>query len=228
MALLFSNTSDVVDCGAYGFLGLNPMTVCAWIYPTTTGGGTFGRIVHQTATVDSFFCLDGTTVANGLRLGLGTSGSSGTGISVANTIIMSAWNFVAGQWQYPTTPTIKLFKGSPTSLISEVSYNTQQNYTGSTYTPTGNLKIGKRDGTDRTFVGTISHVYIFSAFLTLAELVSIQYGIIPAHLYSDLKGFWSLWGVVSPEPDLSGKLNNGTVTGATKANGPPVGVYGPK
>ena len=31
-----------------------------------------------------------------------------------------------------------------------------------------------------------------------------------------------------PEPDLSGNLNNGTVTGAVQADGPPVGVYGPK
>lgn len=43
-----------------------------------------------------------------------------------------------------------------------------------------------------------------------------------------LKGYWPLDGLRSPEPDLSGNVNNLTLTGTALASGPPVAMFTPR
>jgi hypothetical protein len=66
---------------------------------------------------------------------------------------------------------------------------------------------------------------MFDKVLTIAEMVTVQFGGLIA--IANLCAYWPLWGVATPEPDLSGNLNSGTVTGALLAAHAPVGRYAP-
>jgi hypothetical protein len=61
--------------------------------------------------------------------------------------------------------------------------------------------------------------------LSLNELKGLMVKTAPTQVVA---GFWPLWGLSSPEPDLSGNRNDGTVTGAVRSNHPPITLFTPK
>ena len=62
--------------------------------------------------------------------------------------------------------------------------------------------------------------------LSLAEIQALAKGVSPIRIRKP--DFYSpIWGVASPEPDLSGNGNNGTVVGTVLADHAPVGRYTP-
>jgi hypothetical protein len=77
-----------------------------------------------------------------------------------------------------------------------------------------NLIIGNQaDGTNH-HDGRIADVRIYTRILTQNEMLHVK----ASKVHGDEAGFWPIFGVASPEPDLSGNGNNGTITGATQAN----------
>ena len=93
-----------------------------------------------------------------------------------------------------------------------------------------NLSIGQQgDGTTQCneFVGRLAEVAIWKgATLSAAEITALASGTSPSAVRSgSLTGYWPLYGVASPEPDYSGNVGNGTVTGSSAANHCPCGKY---
>lgn len=87
------------------------------------------------------------------------------------------------------------------------------------------------DTADTAPVGTtMADVAVFETNLTALQVAGLVNGARPNSLGlgSALKAWWPLTGLQSPEPDLSGNANNGTVTGAAPAFGPPIMQFTPR
>ena len=220
MARIFNGTTDIVNCGSPSALdNIVPFTYAAWIKPNSAGETNYGSIFRKET--------------SGLRKALyvTVNGTLGIYIDRATTDCQreSATSTLAfdGTWQfvavtYDESAGAKLYKASLTSALAEVSYGTTNNNgAGSTISDIGHaLGIGNNAATDRTFNGALAHCSIYSVVLTLAEMNMIRYGLMPRR--SSLKGWWPLYGTSSPEVDLSGGGSNGTVTGTTVGDHPPV------
>lgn len=89
--------------------------------------------------------------------------------------------------------------------------------------------IGQRNNATNPFYGNCADLGIWNTALTANEIASLAKGKRP-HMVrpKSLVAYWPLDGLQSPEPDLSGNANNGTLTGTAYANGPPVTLFAPK
>lgn len=83
--------------------------------------------------------------------------------------------------------------------------------------------------TQVTLDGSMADVGLWSSVLTANEVLGLARGQRPYMVrQSTLLGYWPLDGRASPEPDLSGKGNNGVLSGTTIAAGPPETLFTPK
>jgi hypothetical protein len=69
-------------------------------------------------------------------------------------------------------------------------------------------------------IGSLADVAIWTVALTPTEIQGLSRGTRPSRI-RPTNLWWPLDGLQSPEPDLSGNKNNATLTGTTKASGPP-------
>ena len=81
----------------------------------------------------------------------------------------------------------------------------------------------------RYLQGRIAEAAVWNVALTANEIAALASGVTPpnAHGGTSLVGYWPLYGVDAPEPDLSGNGSSATVTGATAGNhigGPGPGI----
>ena len=78
--------------------------------------------------------------------------------------------------------------------------------------------------------GLIADVAVWSVILTAGEAAALRAGARPYNIrQAALTGYWPLDGLSSPEPDLSGFSNNGTLNSApTLAAGPPIALFTPR
>jgi hypothetical protein len=73
------------------------------------------------------------------------------------------------------------------------------------------------------FPGVVMDCAIWNSVLNSTQVTALANGVRPGSLgASNLVGWWPLDGYASPETDLSVSGNNGTVTGTTRALGPPI------
>lgn len=211
MARDFDGVDDTITCGnATPINNLASFTYSAWIRPDTIGEGGVGRIIDKfekmiylaaTNAVGSF--LNRATVDSEIQ-------------SANNTITMGVWQFVAATFNGTT---LRLFHGPAGSVPSDLGL-TDGGSGAAVSDNTRVLTIGNNSGgTGATFDGRIAYVRVHNAALTANELTGVMYN---RPVRQDaLVGFWPLIGS-SPEPDWSGNVANGTVTGALVADGPPV------
>lgn len=91
----------------------------------------------------------------------------------------------------------------------------------------GNLNIGKDAAFAATtrWNGDLAHLWWIKARLNDNELKGIAFTSKP--LTANYR-HWPLWGLDSPEPDLSGNGDDGTVTEAIRSNHPPITLFTPK
>jgi hypothetical protein len=90
--------------------------------------------------------------------------------------------------------------------------------------------IGAFPGNAARYTGRIAEFAVWNVVLLANEIASIAKGVTPTLVHpANLLGYWPLWGVASPEPDLSGNARNGTVNGgAAGADHAPVGPHAPQ
>lgn len=216
----FDGVGDIINCGsAFTFLdALTPKTMIAWIYPETLGESSAGRIgnwVNSAATAGGTWRLDNTGGNCMVFQHVGTTTLLRR--SSAGTITLNKWTAVAMTWDGSTTAAnVHLY----IDLI-EPSYQTTTNGVSLGVDGTTDFIIGNITSGIRTFNGNIAYVQIFDVVLTNSEIRQATY--IPGSITRGLVGYWPLWGTASPEQDLSGNGNTGTLTGTTENfNGPPV------
>jgi hypothetical protein len=217
MARAFTNAvSNYINMGSPAVLQPASVSMSCWIKVNQTatfcavGGMDLGGFARGYLLDDS-----GTTIS--WRVGNG-SWSTITG----NTLSTGVWRHLLGTYdgttqnyyedgvsQGPLTPSITLLY---TSTEFDVA------------------RYGTSVTTSQMFGGSIADVAVWNVALSQIEATALAKGIRPNLIRRGaLVGYWPLDGLASPEPDLSGNLNNGTITGSpTLASGPPFAPFTPR
>jgi|SRR6516162_2360494 len=93
-----------------------------------------------------------------------------------------------------------------------------------------NLTIGNLPNNGVAWDGNVADAAVWDGvLLTATEHAALGRGARPYQIRKgSLKGWWPLDGFSSPEPDLSGNANNGTLTGTTRVFGPPMMAFTPR
>jgi hypothetical protein len=83
--------------------------------------------------------------------------------------------------------------------------------------------------TGQALQGNMADTALWNVVLSATEIAALAKGIRPPQVRpAALIGYWPLDGLQSPEPDLSGNRNNGTLTGTVNAFGPPIRPITPR
>lgn len=216
MSIDFSGaTTGRVDCGSGSSVNsLAPLTVAAWVYPTSL------------ATGRRIFAKSGGGVAVNLGMDVGTSsrlamfvdytGTDLTVISASGLLVTNTWQFVAGvDGGSGVAP--KLFYGTRNAAVAEVgSYATQTTPSGTRGNDGGNvLYVGNQSTFNAAWPGWIFWIGIYNEAMSAGQLRRL-----PMHprvtancrffMFSGLLG-------TGTQPDWSGQKNNGTLGGTTAA-----------
>jgi hypothetical protein len=229
MARSFNGSSDVINLGTPSALNLagSNITVSCWanasVFPS--GSATVGTLVEHgyDGTTEQWFlryAWTGTQVA--LDFGMFNTGTGAVNVRWAPvTNSTGTWYHVLG-----------LFNGSAYAVYSG---GVQQNLIASSQallTSTARCAIGasEQSGTfQRFFNGNIADAAVWNTALSDGEVAALAKGARPYSVRpGSLVGYWPLDGLQSPEPDLSGKANNGTLTGTALVSGPPVMQFTPR
>ena len=151
------------------------------------------------------------------------STTSGAWSTPNNSITLDVWAHVAIVYNSSaTTNDPVIYIGGASQSITEDT------------TPVGSatsdvdidIRLGNSSGLNRTFDGSICEVVIWDGALSAAEILALAHTINPLRIRRpDMKMYLPIPGHTSPEADMSGNKNNGTVTGAVKSAHAPVGPY---
>jgi hypothetical protein len=156
-ALDFDGADDKIDTGS-NFIGTQPITICAWIYPQGWGEGGSGSIVDNNG--NSIWTSQGTT---GLAFWRGTTArNSGTG-----TITLNRWTFAC------VTSTEE---GITTFYIDGKQSGIPNQSVGAVKPGSQNVHIGNNATQAATFDGYIDNVMIFNRILTPHEINRLYNG----------------------------------------------------
>ena len=148
-------------------------------------------------------------------------------ISNTNTLTTSTWTFVALTVASSLNASdVHIYKGEGLTALAEVSgYGTSTDAVGVYNTDAAtSLTIGNNNVGTLPFLGKLCELRLFNSVLSLTELEGIRTR--SAGLDKTARLNAPYWGF-SPEPDLSGNVNNGTLTGTTVVGHAPVGRYAP-
>jgi hypothetical protein len=125
-----------------------------------------------------------------------------------------------------TTPTIGMYWGNLTTTVAAKSTGTQTNGSGSVTSDAARLfMIGNRDEAtpDAPLQGRIGIAMVVNRAMSAAEIAAWQFR---PRVVAGTVGYWVLTGS-GTQPDLSGNGNNGTITGGSQADNPPLGpIFG--
>jgi hypothetical protein len=136
------------------------------------------------------------------------------------------WYHVCGMSSYSggnVTESVFINGANKTSNTATLT----NNFSGSTKTSIGVFNGSSLSGYNN---GTIADCAIWNVILTDAEVLALANGARPSTIRPlSLVGWWPLDGLQSPEPDLSGFVNNMTLTNSpAAAAGPPLMMFTPR
>jgi hypothetical protein len=213
MARSFNGTSDniafVTDVNLP--LSTSDRSVFCWINCGPSSGGGYTTLFEygqNTPNAGVFWYLHGSVLA----------------LDSFNTVWDATVNVASNTWR-----AVGWTYSSPTSImyVDGVQDSTNAGNGFSTVSIPANCHIGT-DFLNRYYAGQMAELAVWNVKLTAAEMAALAKGARPNTIRpSALKAWWPLGGIQSPEPDLSGLANNGTLTGTNPAFGPPVMQFTP-
>jgi len=159
-ALSFDGINDFANVSDSNSLDVDSITITAWIYPLSFGGGnTLGRIVDKAGSYLFYVANDSGQEA--LRFYLFNSTVSGSNDSNSHSINLNAWQHVAVTYD---SQTIRFYvNGTPQgSFVSPAPGPLMHN--------SNSLYVGDRINHDRQFNGTIDELRIWDRTLSQAEI----------------------------------------------------------
>lgn len=177
-SLFFDASDDKVTASASGSLDLgssDSVTISAWIYPKSFGGGSFGRIFDKAGTGATtgytFFVRNDGSGANTISGGIGAVGGLvlNTNTFIANDNILSL-----NKWQHVV---MTFDTGANTMNFYRDGRSVRATASISTNITSGNTVlgvIGGRDGdTLRQFDGQIDDIRVYNRALSADEIYSL-------------------------------------------------------
>lgn len=155
--------------------------------------------------------------------GTATGGLAWTGSGSPASPQDSNWHHLAMSWQQNVLFAIYTDGALTASRVAA-------NVVIDTFTSTGFAALGVYGGGPSEYVsGVIADAAVWTAALTAGEIAGLARGARPFQIRrGSLVSYYPLTGIQSPEPDLSGLANNGTVVGTINAFGPPVMQFTPR
>lgn len=222
-----NSTGDVIVMNGTGTaldISTGPMTISFWMYPTSISPqNVLGRFGSTGSNQEYLFCIGNTTFAP----------------AQSTCYLIGTFSFIAGIYGGCGTLTANhwynvTFRVDPAGVIigtpavwNNVSgftaCNGFQAFTERRTAGTANFRINCADQSAPTFcfAGSVAEVAVWNSVLSNNEVATLA-TVCPDSVHrSSLVAYYPLYGMSSPEPDLSGAANNGTVTGTTLANHAP-------
>lgn len=191
-------------------------TVSAWIYPTSFPN-VFNTVVMMNDTSNYFQCF----VKSTGKMAWYVSASGPPNIDPGSaTLSTNTWYHVVQRFANGA---------GHATFINGVSDGTS-GLSGLSPVTSGSLGIGYDvTGGSLTFAGRIADACVWNSALTNAEVAALAAGMRPYRIQrGNIIAYLPFDGVSSPEPDLSGFANNGTLTGTTNTAGPPLTFFTPR
>lgn len=226
MARLFNGTTDKISIAAAA--GVNPAssyTISCWFYPVVVqGAGTYGTVYGQANASGNSNYFIGLSGVTGGKLGWYTENSTAIVDPGLATLTAGNWYNLVLTFNPSSSPGFFTF-------VNGVSDGT------------GNTGVVSAWGTNVTSFGYTDKAGVASLFnnqrledwaiwnvvLTAREIAALAAGARPGKIRPLALGAWLPFdGLQSPEPDLSGNKNNGTLTGTALAFGAPVMMFTPR
>lgn len=225
MALLFAtNSADRVDCGSGASLNnLSAFTAFAWVYVIGTMNAFNGRVVNKGDVGSATKGKEPISITTGdkwfIEIDRAGVNAAATGFSA---ITFGKWIFIATTYDETDGP--RIFDGDLSTEASEKQYSSRTVGDGATDADSsselwlGNRSIGTANRAPNARIACAGYI---AERLTITQIRKFQWNIL-ACLDFDVRGLWILHGV-DTQPDMSGNLNNGTVTGPTTIDHVPLG-----
>lgn len=177
LGILLAAASDKIDFSNISSLNFTttPLSIVAWIYPLSYGGGSQGRIVDKFKTTlpqtGYALWIDNSIGVNSLRFGTGWSVST-TIATMNNSITLNTWQHVA----------VTYAGTSCTFYVNGASIGSSGNITNPSSGSTS-LVIGNNASGTNNFDGKIDSVKIYNTALTPSDIYQ---------LYTSSKGRYNL------------------------------------
>ena len=216
MARSFNGSTDKIDVGTGISYPTSAITMSLWFYWTAAGAAssTFQAFIAGN-TAGCGMYIDNSTGVKKIAVYTPVTGGGGfVDVDPGSTVVTTnLWHHF--YYTYDTVNGLLTF-------LDNVSQGTAA--------ANGNLAFGAIDthiGDDpanagRNLFGSIADVAIWNIALSSTQRGQLFNGVRPVNVNSaNLIGWWPLDGYASPEPDLSGAGNNGTLTGTGGIVGPP-------
>ena len=216
MARSFNGTTDKIATSATGITGKNTRSTSIWFLTsdTRTGGTNF---------VFSW----------------GTNGSGAAWqLSVENGVIWSRFNAATASWgsgyndgkwhhcvlTFPANGAVNTVACYVDGSLLTPTYTSGTVIVNTGTVNTVNMGAGIT-GTAK-FSGTLAEFAIFNIQLQSAEIAGLAGRVGVRRVEpAAIVNYWPLWGLHSPEPDMDGSGNSGTLTGTSLANHAPVTLF---
>jgi hypothetical protein len=210
MARGLNGTSDRIDTPS---IGVNPnnLSLSIWVYVGSLAAAYAGIIVGGAGQNLVYIKSSGAFAVYAFAASGNFDPIAGSTIATGtwHNIVLSGGNAIACNFYLDGVP-FSIGAGSPGVL--------------------GTFTLGDDPGTAGRFLnGRLADFAAWSAALTAAEAAALARGARPGTIRpSSLLAWLPFDGLQSPEPDLSGNANNGTLTGTALASGPPVMMFTPR
>lgn len=228
MSRNFNGTSQYgsVTAGSAPIAGL-PFTMMCWFRPTipvNSPGVWLFTIRLNNSVPDGLFALTIDFATGVFQTAINDFGSAIYAFKqVGSALVANTW--YCGVFVSP-------FSGVRTSYIGTPSGVTSITDNRATTPGTGNVQINIAtfDLTAPFYGGLIGEAAAWNIDLSDAEVRALCAGIRPYRVrLGNLKIYYPLWGLASPEPDYSGLKNNVTLTASPPlGNNPPLTLWTPK
>lgn len=167
LGVLFTALTDRIDFSNLTSLNFTstPISIVAWIYPNSYGGGSSGRIVDKFRTTlpqtGYALWIDNNVGVNSLRFGTGFTVST-TIATMNNAITLNTWQHVA----------VTYAGTSCTFYVNGSSIGSSGNITNPS-SGSNSLIIGNNSSNTNNFDGKIDFVQIFDTALTAKDISDI-------------------------------------------------------
>jgi hypothetical protein len=226
MALTFARASSkYLTNSSTAVLTAPPITVALWYYPTnnTNDQELFSITDNSADARDAIRLSCNMSLTDPMQMVLRHVAAENDLTSGSITPTINTWNHCAGTIDGSLTQRVYL-NGTKTGVdITGVSGVTGLSRTNiAAYIATTTI-INPVDG-------RIAEVAVWNVALTANEILALALGL-RAYMVRPLSiaGYWPMDGLVSPEPDLSGrKIAMTLVNAPVRSNGPPVTYFTPK
>jgi hypothetical protein len=195
-----------------------PLTLACWFYSDSIALNQTLIGIYDASVANQWFTLQAMGAVIGDKLWAQVQGGIG-GAQAATSSGYSAntWHHACGVFASATSRTVYIDGGSAGSDAANK-------------TPSGldRITVGYMGDSTPTYAlsGRVAWASIWSAALSAVEIASLAGGILPWKVRAaNLKACYPLWGLHSPELDISGNGYDLTLTGTTRADDPPVAPF---